>query len=118
MPLIGWLMTSRMELMMENAPIYSVLAAPPNVFSVRLTTVCATLLENLNIKPVTPSFRIGGIEYAVQRIGLNFVVYDSENSRVVDSVEFNTYMGLDHKRIDVQDLIDESQYDSEQIDAD
>ena len=46
------------------------------------------------------------------------MVYDSENSRVVDSVEFNTYMGLDHKRIDVQDLIDESQYDSEQIDAD
>lgn len=67
---------------------------------------------------LTCSVRIGGIEYAVQRIGLNFVVYDSENSRVVDSVEFNTYMGLDHKRIDVQDLIDESQYDSEQIDAD
>lgn len=67
---------------------------------------------------LTCSVRIAGVEYAVQRIGLNFVVYDTENSRVVDSVEFNTYMGLDHKRIDVQDLINDSQYDREQMDID
>ena len=57
---------------------------------------------------LTCSVKINGVDYAVKRIGLNFVVYDTENSRVVDSVEFNTYMGLDHKRIDVQDLIDKA----------
>ncbi len=61
---------------------------------------------------------IDGIQYAVQRIGLNFVVYDTESSRVVDSVEFNTYMGLDHKRIDVQDLIDKAKSAEEQLTAD
>lgn len=53
---------------------------------------------------LTCSIKIDGVEYAVQRIGLNFVVYDTENSCVVDSVEFNTYMGLDPKRIDVADF--------------
>ena len=53
---------------------------------------------------LTCSIKIGGTEYAIQRIGLNFVVYDTEHSRVADSVEFNTYMGLDPKRIDVADL--------------
>ena len=53
---------------------------------------------------LTCSIKIGGTEYAIQRIGLNFVVYDTENSCVADSVEFNTYMGLDPKRIDVSEL--------------
>ena len=58
---------------------------------------------------LTCSVKIDGIEYAVKRIGHNFVVYDPENRCVVDSVEFNTYMGLDPKRIDVADLIETSQ---------
>ena len=57
------------------------------------------------------------MDYAVKRIGLNFVVYDTENSRVVDSCEFNTYMGLDPKRIDVQELIDKAQDAEEQMDV-
>lgn len=52
---------------------------------------------------LTCSVRIDGTEYAVQRIGLNFVVYDPAHSRVVDSVEFNTYDGLDAHRIDLSD---------------
>ena len=43
---------------------------------------------------LTCSVKINDIEYAVQRIGLNFVVYDNEHSVVADSVEFNTYDGL------------------------
>ena len=43
---------------------------------------------------LTCSVRINDIQYAVQRIGLNFVVYDNEHSVVADSVEFNTYDGL------------------------
>lgn len=64
---------------------------------------------------LTCSVKIGGVEYAVQRIGLNFVVYDTLHSCVVDSVEFNTYMGLDPKRIDVKDLIDKAQSEQEQM---
>ena len=64
---------------------------------------------------LTCSVKIGGLEYAVQRIGLNFVVYDTLHSCVVDSVEFNTYMGLDPKRIDVKDLIDKAQSEQEQM---
>ena len=56
--------------------------------------------------------------WSMKRIGLNFVVYDTENSRVVDSCEFNTYMGLDPKRIDVQDLIDRAEEAEEQMDID
>ena len=50
---------------------------------------------------LTCSVKIGGVEYAVQRIGLNFVVYDTDAHRVVDSVEFNTYDGLGALRIDI-----------------
>ena len=66
---------------------------------------------------LTCSIKIDGVEYAVQRIGLNFVVYDTENSCVVDSVEFNTYMGLDPKRIDVTDLIDAAETAEEQMEV-
>ena len=45
------------------------------------------------------------------------MVYDTENSRVVDSCEFNTYMGLDPKRIDVQDLIDRAEDAEDQMDV-
>jgi hypothetical protein len=61
------------------------------------------------------SVKIRGVEYAVNRIGLNFVVYDTENSCVVDSCEFNTYMGLDPKRIDVADLEREAENEQEQM---
>ena len=64
---------------------------------------------------LTCSIKINGIEYAVRRIGLNFVVYDTENSRVVDSVEFNTYIGLDSKRIDVKDLIEAAETAQDQM---
>ena len=67
---------------------------------------------------LTCSVKINGVDYAVKRIGLNFVVYDTQNSRVVDSCEFNTYMGLDPKRIDVQELIDRAQEAEEQMDID
>lgn len=64
---------------------------------------------------LTCSVKIDGVEYAVQRIGLNFVVYDTEHSCVVDSVEFNTYMGLDCRRVDVQDLINEAEAAEDQM---
>ena len=64
---------------------------------------------------LTCSVKINGVEYAVQRIGLNFVIYDTEHSCVVDSVEFNTYMGLDPKRIDVKDLIDKAETEQDQM---
>ena len=64
---------------------------------------------------LTCSVKINGVEYAVQRIGLNFVIYDTEHSCVVDSVEFNTYMGLDPKRIDVKDLIDRAETEQDQM---
>ena len=64
---------------------------------------------------LTCSVRIDGVDYAVKRIGHNFVVYDPENRCVVDSVEFNTYMGLDPKRIDVADLIDSAQTAQDQM---
>ena len=66
---------------------------------------------------LTCSVKINGVEYAVQRIGLNFVIYDTEHSCVVDSVEFNTYMGLDPKRIDVKDLIDKAEAEQDQMDV-
>ncbi|MDO5132762.1 MAG: sulfatase-like hydrolase/transferase, partial [Eubacteriales bacterium] len=47
---------------------------------------------------LTCSVKINDVEYAVQRIGLNFVVYDNEHSVVADSVEFNTYDGLYARR--------------------
>ena len=64
---------------------------------------------------LTCSVKIDGVDYAVKRIGHNFVVYDPENRCVVDSVEFNTYMGLDPKRIDVAALIDSAQTAQEQM---
>ena len=64
---------------------------------------------------LTCSVKIDGVEYAVQRIGLNFVVYDTDHSCVVDSVEFNTYMGLDPKRIDVKDLKDRAAAEQDQM---
>jgi hypothetical protein len=64
---------------------------------------------------LTCSVKINGVDYAVKRIGLNFVVYDTEKSRVVDSCEFNTYIGLDPKRIDVQELIDRAQQAEEEM---
>ena len=66
---------------------------------------------------LTCSIKIGGVEYAVQRIGLNFVVYDTENSCVVDSVEFNTYMGLDPKRIDASVLEEQARAAQEQMEV-
>ena len=63
----------------------------------------------------TGTVKINGVEYAVQRIGLNFVVYDTDHSCVVDSVEFNTYMGLDPKRIDVKELIDKAAAEQDQM---
>ena len=66
---------------------------------------------------LTCSVKIDGVDYAVKRIGHNFVVYDPENRCVVDSVEFNTYMGLDPKRIDVADLIDSAKTAQEQMDV-
>ena len=66
---------------------------------------------------LTCSVKIDGVDYAVKRIGHNFVVYDPENRCVVDSVEFNTYMGLDPKRIDVADLIDDAKAAQEQMDV-
>jgi hypothetical protein len=66
---------------------------------------------------LTCSVKIDGVDYAVKRIGHNFVVYDPENGCVVDSVEFNTYMGLDPKRIDVADLIDSAMDAQEQMDV-
>ena len=65
---------------------------------------------------LTCSIKIGGTEYAIQRIGLNFVVYDTVNSCVVDSVEFNTYMGLDPKRIDVSELEEAAEAARDQMD--
>ena len=47
---------------------------------------------------LTCSVKIENVEYAVQRIGLNFVIYDNEHSVVADSVEFNTYDGLGARR--------------------
>lgn len=47
---------------------------------------------------LTCSIKINDVEYAVQRIGLNFVIYDIEHSVVVDSVQFNTYDGLGARR--------------------
>lgn len=47
---------------------------------------------------LTCSVKIDNIEYAVQKIGLNFVIYDNEHSVVADSVEFNTYDGLGARR--------------------
>ena len=64
---------------------------------------------------LTCSIRIGGVEYAVQRIGLNFVVYDTDNSCVVDCCEFNTYMGLDPKRIDASEFEHEAEKAKEQM---
>ena len=64
---------------------------------------------------LTCSVKIDGIEYAIRRIGHNFVVYDTENNCVVDSVEFNTYMGLDPKRIDVADLVENAKTAQEQM---
>ena len=64
---------------------------------------------------LTCSVKIDGVEYAVQRIGMNFVVYDTDHSCVVDSVEFNTYMGLDPKRIDVKDLKDKAASEQDQM---
>lgn len=49
---------------------------------------------------LTCSVKINNIEYAVKRIGLNFVIYDPIKKRVVDSVEFNTYDGLGALRLD------------------
>ena len=50
------------------------------------------------VRYLTCSVKINNIEYAVQRIGLNFVIYDNEHSVVADSVEFNTYDGLGARR--------------------
>ena len=64
---------------------------------------------------LTCSVKIDGVEYAVQRIGLNFVVYDTAHSCVVDSCEFNTYIGLDPKRIDVAELVKAAEKAEEQM---
>lgn len=64
---------------------------------------------------LTCSIKIDGIEYAVKRIGMNFVVYDTEKSKVVDSVEFNTYMGLEAVRIDPSRSIEKAETALEQL---
>lgn len=60
---------------------------------------------------LTCSIKIDGVEYAVQKIGLNFVVYDTKHSKVVDSVEFNTYQGLGARRLDPADAIENAKED-------
>lgn len=60
---------------------------------------------------LTCSVKIDGVEYAVQKIGLNFVVYDTKNSKVVDSVEFNTYQGLGARRLDPYDALENARAD-------
>ncbi|MDO5455546.1 MAG: sulfatase-like hydrolase/transferase, partial [Eubacteriales bacterium] len=64
---------------------------------------------------LTCSIKIDGIEYAVKRIGMNIVVYDTEKSKVVDSVEFNTYMGLEAVRKDPSESIENAQTAQEQM---
>lgn len=63
---------------------------------------------------LTCSIKINDIEYAVRRIGLNFVVYDTEKSKVVDSAEFNTYMGLECVRIDPSESLQKAETAEEQ----
>lgn len=46
------------------------------------------------------SIKIDGTDYAINKIGLNFVVYDHDTGKVVDSVEFNTYAGLGATRLE------------------
>lgn len=60
---------------------------------------------------LTCSVKINGVEYAVQKIGLNFVVYDTKHSKVVDSVEFNTYQGLGARRLDPYDAVENAKAD-------
>lgn len=46
------------------------------------------------------SIRIDGTEYSTQSLGMNIVVYDKKQKRVVDSVAFNTYADLSASRKD------------------
>ncbi|WOL38966.1 hypothetical protein RAH42_07290 [Pyramidobacter sp. YE332] len=46
------------------------------------------------------SIRIDGAEYSTQSLGMNIVVYDKKQKRVVDSVAFNTYADLSASRKD------------------
>jgi hypothetical protein len=44
------------------------------------------------------SIRLDGVEYSVNNRGLNFVVLDTETGEVVDSVCFDTCIGLQASR--------------------
>lgn len=63
---------------------------------------------------LTCAIKIGGVQYAVQRVGINFVIYDSVNHRVVDSVCFNTNKNLACRRKDLtEDYQEKIRADSE-----
>ena len=54
------------------------------------------LSQGFNAKPVTNSpvsVKIDGFEYAVNKRGLNFVIWDKKSSKVLDSVVFDTFAG-------------------------
>ena len=51
-------MISRRELIKLIAPIYSVLNAPPQLFSIIFTMAWVRLVVTLKVKPVTPNFMI------------------------------------------------------------
>jgi len=57
---------------------------------------------------LTCSIKIDGVQYAVKRIGLNFVIYDSEKHKVVDSVCFNTNDQLTCTRADLVSIAKEA----------
>ncbi len=50
--------------------------------------------ENFNVGN-TASIISDGNEYAKNSIGLNIVVFDKMTNKMIDSVAFNTYSGLD-----------------------
>ncbi len=39
------------------------------------------------------SIKINGLEYALNKRGINIVVYDKQANRVIDSVRIDTYIG-------------------------
>lgn len=55
---------------------------------------------------LTCSVRIDGVEYAVKKIGMNFVIYDNEHHRVVDTVAFNTNDGIRVVRVDPSEKLE------------
>lgn len=63
------------------------------------------------------SIKINGIEYSTNQTGLNIVVYDKIQNRVIDSVNIDTYLTLDiTRRKDDDQLIDDSQFINKYLD--